>query len=35
MQLAKKILVIAVVAIVAVGLFNRFAPSGVKSIVNG
>ncbi len=31
----KDALVIAIVAIIAVGLFNRFAPSGVKSLVNG
>lgn len=35
MQLAKKILTIAVIAIVAVALFNRFAPASVKSVVNG
>jgi hypothetical protein len=31
----KKIAFIAVVAILAVALFNRFAPASVKSIVNG
>lgn len=31
----KKYLVIGAVAIVAVGLFNRFAPTSAKSLVNG
>jgi len=35
MMLAKKILIIAVVAIVAVGLFNRFAPASLRGVVNG
>lgn len=35
MQLAKKILITAVIAIVAVGLFSRFAPDSLKAAVFG
>lgn len=31
----KPILITAVIAIVAVGLFSRFAPTSVKKLVNG
>lgn len=34
-SLVTKILITAAIAIVAVGLFNRFAPASLRSVVNG
>ena len=31
----KKVIVAGVIAIIAVGLFNRFAPARAKALVNG
>ena len=35
MDKLKPYLITAIIAIIAVGLFSRFAPAGVKKLVNG